>query len=163
MTTVAATDSGTRQRDAQERRRSSARLLLERLRARADRAPRGGADALVELGRRLVARASRGTPGRGSDRGDRDRSRPLRFAQARAQFRQRVAQPALRGLAIDAGRRGDLLDRQLAFLLQQERFALRGGQRVDRGEQAAPPSRGARPSRRAAAGRRGRPSAGSSS
>src|SRR5262245_66239443 len=48
--------------------------------------------------------------------------------QARAQLRDGVAQAALRGLAADAGRRADVLDREIAFLLQKEGFALRLGQ-----------------------------------
>jgi len=47
-----------------------------------------------------------------------------------------IAQSALRGLAADAGRHGDFLDRQFAFLLQEKGFALRIGERGERGQQA---------------------------
>src|SRR5258708_3418655 len=79
-----------------------------------------------------AARRRRGRYGKAPRRAARSSFLP----QACTQLHHSIAQAALRGLAADAGRHGDFLDRQFAFLLQEKGFALRIGKRGERGEQA---------------------------
>src|SRR6185312_14952297 len=62
--------------------------------------------------------------------------RSCEILQRRTQLRARVAQPALHRLLAGAGDRGDLGERQPAFVLQQERVALLARQRRQRGGDA---------------------------
>ena len=121
---------GERRPPALGRARSAARGPP--LRPRADRAMRGGEDRRVERARRLFAR---GRAPRRVERGSRGVGSSVvrsssQVPELRAQLRHRVAQAALHRLDAGAGELGDLGERQSAFLVQQERVALRGGQRA---------------------------------
>ena len=66
-------------------------------------------------------------------------ARSFEIPQLRAQLRERVADAALHGLDADARERRDFGELEPAFLMQQERLALRGGQRGERLLADAPP------------------------
>ena len=89
----------------------------------------------------LFARQPRAMPRRRADRrAARDRPASawsLQISELDAKLRDGVADAALDGLDARAGQRRDLRELEPAFLVQQERLALHGGQRGARGLQPA--------------------------
>ena len=131
---VAAAASGTTSvRDAVRSARRGA--IADGLRTRVDFASRCGANRVVERRRRLVARgrAPRRVEARVAQRSSRAVASSLQVSQFRAQLRERVADAALHGFDAGAGERRDFGELEPALLMQQERFALRGRQRRERG------------------------------